>query len=312
MTQQIDPKLLYYLHIVCEYGSLLAASDALGVSQPTLSRKLNELEEITGEVLTIRGRHGITATEIGALLARQGKRIETDMQQTQTILTQFKQIGPKTINCGFGPIMASALLPELVAEKMMKTSDANFVVTVGTARQLLDDLRHGKVDFALIATPLNMPDQGLRQIPIARDRFGVFAGRHSSLRHLSTPPSAEALAHAKWVAIDGAVGPTSSHQHLISKLGIKTQAPPVIQFQADFHGLFQSLMHSDALAFLPVRTMSIVADPQAISRLDINVPLDERQVALWVNQDVLLQPDLWAIIQQFEAKIKAVFSAHPA
>ena len=310
MTQQIDPKLLYYLHIVLEYGSLLAASDALGVSQPTLTRKLNDLEEMTGEVLTIRGRHGISATEIGALLARQGKRIETDIQQTQTILTQFKQIGPKTINCGFGPIMASAMLPHLIADNMMTASDENFVVTVGTARQLLDDLRHGKVDFALIATPTQMPDQGLRQIEITQDHFGIFAGRHSALRHISGPPSPEALAAAKWVAIDGAVGPTSSHQHLLSKLGIKT-APPVIQFQADFHGLFQCLMHSDALAFLPVRTTSIIADPHAISLLDINVPLDERQVALWCNQDAHMEPALWAIIQDFKSKIQQVYADHP-
>ncbi|MGC6516816.1 MAG: LysR family transcriptional regulator [Candidatus Puniceispirillaceae bacterium] len=307
MDQKLDPKLLYYLHIVCEYGSLLAASSALGVSQPTLSRKLNELEAMTGEVLTIRGRHGISATEIGAMLARQGKHIAADIQQSQAILQQFKQSGPKTINCGFGPIMAAAMLPKLISEKMMKTGDENFVITVSTARQLLDDVRYGKVDFAVIATPLHLPEDGVRSLPITTDQFGVFAGRHSPLRHHKGAPSKEALANANWVAIDAAVGPESSHQRLISKLGIEARAP-LIQFQADFQGLFQCLLHSDALAFLPLKTMSVVAGKDDITPLDIDVPLDKRQVALWCGQDAHRRPDLWAIIQSFKAEMDSIFT----
>lgn len=53
-----------FLH-VAEAGSVTAAARNLGVSQPTLSRRVGQLEESVGVELFIRGRRGLTLTAAG-------------------------------------------------------------------------------------------------------------------------------------------------------------------------------------------------------------------------------------------------------
>jgi DNA-binding transcriptional LysR family regulator len=57
------------------YGSLSAASRALGVSQPTLSRRLALLEETLGVSLFLRGPRGLVVTAAGERLVKVAERM---------------------------------------------------------------------------------------------------------------------------------------------------------------------------------------------------------------------------------------------
>ena len=48
MSNSLDPRLLYQLHVILDSGSLSAAADFLSVSQPTLSRNVSLLEAHIG------------------------------------------------------------------------------------------------------------------------------------------------------------------------------------------------------------------------------------------------------------------------
>ena len=57
------------LHIfltVAEQGSLSAAARELGLSQPTVGRRLTALEEQLGSALVVRTARGLTLTEAGS------------------------------------------------------------------------------------------------------------------------------------------------------------------------------------------------------------------------------------------------------
>jgi DNA-binding transcriptional LysR family regulator len=57
------------------YGSLSAASRALGLSQPTLSRRLAELEGTLGVSLFLRGARGLVLTAAGERLVKVAERM---------------------------------------------------------------------------------------------------------------------------------------------------------------------------------------------------------------------------------------------
>ena len=94
MRSNLDPKLLYYLYIIFESGSLSAAADVLTVSQPTLSRAVSNLEALVGRQLMVRGRNGVVLTEIGISLAEQGRKIATDLKQADDVLNALKSEAP--------------------------------------------------------------------------------------------------------------------------------------------------------------------------------------------------------------------------
>ena len=163
MRTGLDPKLLYHLHIIFEAGSLSAAAEVLTVSQPTLSRAVSQLEAQVGRQLMVRGRNGVVLTETGILLAEQGRRIATDLKQADDVLNALKSDSPPTIRIGAGPLLAHAALNDFVLGMTQTGAPASFDLQIGTARQLISDLLHGRLDLAVMATPPDMRVEHLQQ-----------------------------------------------------------------------------------------------------------------------------------------------------
>ncbi len=252
MRTTLDPKLLYYLHIIFESGSLSAATEMLSVSQPTLSRAVSTLESQVGHQLMVRGRNGVVLTEAGILLAEQGRKIGSDLKQADDILTTLKSGSPPTIRLGVGPLLVQAAINDFVTGTMQSGRKASFDLQVGAARQLVSDLLHGHLDIAVMTTPTDMRVEHLRSLHIADDHIGLFAGPKSPFVSRNSRITPEALASANWMAIDAAFGPTSSHENMLRKLDFP-YVVPAIQFNMNIQGLVSALAISDALCFLPAR-----------------------------------------------------------
>ena len=60
---------------VCETGSLSRAAERLHISQPALTRRIQELESEYGAVLFERAKKGMTPTEAGLLLQVRARQI---------------------------------------------------------------------------------------------------------------------------------------------------------------------------------------------------------------------------------------------
>ena len=155
MRSNLDPKLLYYLYIIFESGSLSAAADVLTVSQPTLSRAVSNLEALVGRQLMVRGRNGVVLTEIGISLAEQGRKIATDLKQADDVLNALKSESPPTIRIGAGPLLAHLAMNDFVLRATQTGAPSSFDLQTGTARQLISDLLHGHLDMAVMAAKRN-------------------------------------------------------------------------------------------------------------------------------------------------------------
>ena len=57
---------------VVDTGAITEAAARLNVTQPSLSRRIQSLEEDFGVTLLNRGRKGVTVTDVGELVAREG------------------------------------------------------------------------------------------------------------------------------------------------------------------------------------------------------------------------------------------------
>ncbi len=71
----IDARALHYFLRVVELGSINRAGEDLNLSQPTLSRAIQMLEDAIGEALLIRTPRGVQATEAGDLLIERSRPI---------------------------------------------------------------------------------------------------------------------------------------------------------------------------------------------------------------------------------------------
>jgi len=78
---------LKYFLAMAEEGSLSAAARKLNVSQPTLSRRLNALEEDVGAELFARTRTGLEMTALGEQLVNHARHMRDDVHSMERLVT---------------------------------------------------------------------------------------------------------------------------------------------------------------------------------------------------------------------------------
>ena len=81
--------LLHFL-AVAERGSLRAAARDLEISQPAITRSVQELEKELGVVLFERRTKGVTVTPMGAVFLRRAMAVRNELRRAQDEIAQMR------------------------------------------------------------------------------------------------------------------------------------------------------------------------------------------------------------------------------
>lgn len=169
---------LRYFLAVAREGSTLAASKALGVSQPTVQRRLSALEERIKRKLVEHHPTGYRLTELGKSLFPHAEDIERTITAFQRQLMSGGQElnGTLRVTCPEG--MASRLLAPLIESFRAKYPELR-VDLIMTDRRL--DLAKGEAE---VAVRMQQPgDESLIARKIADAPWSVYASRSYIKRH---------------------------------------------------------------------------------------------------------------------------------
>src|SRR5580704_5125566 len=99
------------IRAVVEHGSLRAAARVLGLSQPALTRSVQELERELGATLFERRGRGVTLTPAGEVLVRRAKVILGDVRRAHEEVQQISGSNQGTVVAAFSFAAHVALLP---------------------------------------------------------------------------------------------------------------------------------------------------------------------------------------------------------
>jgi DNA-binding transcriptional LysR family regulator len=144
---QIDIEDMILFYHVAEKGGFYKAAEALGISQPKVSRRISKLEEYFGTHLLHRGVKGIAMTESGELVLNMSRAIVENVhavrQQVQTSQTEPEGKIVLATPPGFGQ---TALMP-LLWEFADLYPDIRLVIKDNKADNA--DLMLGEADIVL-------------------------------------------------------------------------------------------------------------------------------------------------------------------
>lgn len=169
----------YYLAVVRE-GTISAAADALHVAQPSLSRRMKELEEELGAPLFVRGNRKITLTEEGMVLRRRAEEMVRLMQMTEDEISQVKNNISGTVRIGAGESVSFHYLSRTASLLLKKHPDIRFQITSGDTQDLVDQLNDGLIDFSVIFTDVDHSLYQSIDLP-TEDSFGLLMPKKSDL-----------------------------------------------------------------------------------------------------------------------------------
>ena len=89
---------------VADAGAITEASARINVSQPALSRRIQQLEDYLQADLLVRGRKGIELTEIGHIVAAEGRILVSRYDQLRTQVASVQGLEGGTVRIGGGAI----------------------------------------------------------------------------------------------------------------------------------------------------------------------------------------------------------------
>jgi len=139
-------------------GHFRRAAERLGVTQPSLTAQIQNLEAALGARLVERGRAGATMTPIGREAARRARLILADVQALQD---KTAVAGPGltgTIRLGAETTLGPYLLPRVVAALHRANPDLRLYVRESPSDALGRELGEGVHDLALTELPLRGAD----------------------------------------------------------------------------------------------------------------------------------------------------------
>lgn len=175
---------LQYFKALADHRNFGRAARACHVSQPALSVQIRALEEAMGGRLAERHARDVVLTPLGRDVLAVAQEVLGAADRLDR-LARDRSGGRRSLSLGLIPTMAPYLLPGVLAA--LRGSDLSLRVRVREARteRLLEALRAGEVDAAVLALPAGGTD--LAEFPLFEDRF-LLAGSRERLAALAAGP----------------------------------------------------------------------------------------------------------------------------
>ncbi|WP_159537623.1 LysR family transcriptional regulator [Aeromicrobium sp. 9AM] len=168
-------KHLVLVDILMTQGSVVGAAKALHVTQPVVTRSLQDLEAVLGVPLFDRGARGLSPTEFGVAFTAHARAVIAQLRQSARHLTEIADADRGQVSIGTHLAGSNILIPRAIAKLKSAHPLLTVIVKEGPSDSLLTDLAAGRID--LIVGRLTAPsNEGLIRRPLYQESVRVVVG----------------------------------------------------------------------------------------------------------------------------------------
>ncbi|SWF52857.1 LysR family transcriptional regulator YdcI [Klebsiella pneumoniae] len=148
-SQRIRLRHLHTFVAVAQQGTLGRAAETLNLSQPALSKTLNELEQLTGTRLFERGRLGAQLTLVGEQFLTHAVKVLDALNSAGQALNHKEGLNNDIVRIGALPTAALGILPTVIGQFHKQQKDITLQVATMNNTMLLAGLKSGEIDIGI-------------------------------------------------------------------------------------------------------------------------------------------------------------------
>ncbi|WP_029042700.1 pca operon transcription factor PcaQ [Cucumibacter marinus] len=150
----LSPHRIKFRHLSCFLEvagrkSFVGAADALGLTQPAVSKAIGELEHALGVTLFTRSRAGVRLTAHGQAFRRHAGAAIAALQQGVASVDAIQRQQMSAVTIGALPSVAGELVPKAVLAAKQQGLEAPIRVITGPNHYLLGELKAGRIDIVV-------------------------------------------------------------------------------------------------------------------------------------------------------------------
>ncbi len=148
-SQRIRLRHLHTFVAVAQQGTLGRATETLNLSQPALSKTLNELEQLTGTRLFERGRLGAQLTVPGEQFLTHAVKVLDALNTAGQALNRKEDASADVVRVGALPTAALGILPAAIGRFHQQQKSTSLQVATMNNTMLLAGLKSGEIDLGI-------------------------------------------------------------------------------------------------------------------------------------------------------------------
>ena len=176
----MEIRVLRYFLAIAREGSITNAARFLHITQPTLSRQIQDVEEELGQKLFTRGSRNMTLTPEGMILRKRAEEIISMVDKTEAEFNSMENVVSGDIYIGGGETEAIKLVAQIACELRASYPGIHYHLYSGNSEDVTERLDKGLLDFGILIQPADISKYDYIDIP-ARDIWGVVMRRDSPL-----------------------------------------------------------------------------------------------------------------------------------
>ncbi len=165
----ISIKQIQYALAVGETLHFKRAAEQCNVSQSALSTALAEMERQLGFQVFERNNKSVLVTPLGRRMLEKAQRIKIEVDDLHKLAENESSPLGSQLTIGMIPTVGPSLLPKLLPAVTSSYPEVNLTVVEEQSHILLQRLRHGDIDTAILALPYE--HEGLLAFPFWKENF---------------------------------------------------------------------------------------------------------------------------------------------
>jgi DNA-binding transcriptional LysR family regulator len=162
---------------LAEHGSFVRAAASLHISQPALSRSIQNLERRFGSDLFVRSSSGAVPTDLGRLYIERARDVLRMADELDREAVSHGRLRTGRVSVGGGPFPADAVLGRAAAKFIEQHPGASVVVHVRDWDELAQQLRSRELDFFVAEASTLTREPDLEVMPLSAEHPVYLAAR---------------------------------------------------------------------------------------------------------------------------------------
>lgn len=176
----MEIRVLKYFLAAAREGSITKAANSLHLTQPTLTRQLQDLERELKQKLFIRGKHQLTLTAEGLLLRKRAQEIVEMVEKTEAEFLSISDAISGDIYIGSGETDSMKYIAAVIKELQQEYPDIKYHIYSGNAEDVMEKLDRGLLDFGVLIQPVDLSKYDNIALP-EKDVWGIITRKDNPL-----------------------------------------------------------------------------------------------------------------------------------
>jgi DNA-binding transcriptional LysR family regulator len=175
----MDLNLLRTLVAVADTGAITEAANRLSLTQPAVTRRIQQLEADFNAELLSRSRKGAQLTELGRLVEREARVLIDRYDSLKCKVASQSTVEGGTVRIGGGATAVSFVLPDAIARFQRDYPQVHFHVKEGSSTDIASDVADGRLELGMVTQPVRTA--GLEIQSLVEDAIVLIAAADNPL-----------------------------------------------------------------------------------------------------------------------------------